>query len=123
MIRVSGVVWFTNIDISKRHEDLILYKKYSAKEYPKFDNYDAINVNKTSDIPIDYEGAMGVPITFLNKYSPEQFEIIDGLNRYSILDGPTLKTRGKYLSQVKGKPIYIRIIIKNKKYGNRTKKN
>ena len=66
---------------------------------------------------------MGVPITFLNKYSPEQFEIIDGLNRYSILDGPTLKTRGKYLSQVKGKPIYIRIIIKNKKYGNRTKKN
>ena len=123
MIRVSGVVWFTNIDISKRHEDLILYKKYSAKEYPKFDNYDAINVNKTSDIPIDYKGAMGVPITFLNKYSPEQFEIIDGLNRYSILDGPTLKTRGKYLSQVKGKPIYIRIIIKNKKYGNRTKKN
>ena len=123
MIRVSGVVWFTNIDISKRHEDLILYKKYNAKEYPKFDNYDAINVNKTSDIPIDYKGAMGVPITFLNKYSPEQFEIIDGLNRYSILDGPTLKTRGKYLSQVKGKPIYIRIIIKNKKYGNRTKKN
>lgn len=115
MIRVSGVVWFTNIDISKRHEDLILYKKYNAKEYPKFDNYKAINVNKTSDIPIDYKGAMGVPLTFLNKYSPEQFEIIDGLNRYSILDGPTIKTRGKYLSQVKGKPIYIRIIIKSKK--------
>jgi hypothetical protein len=115
MIRVSGVVWFTNIDISKRHEDLILYKKYNAKDYPKFDNYKAINVNKTSDIPIDYKGAMGVPLTFLNKYSPEQFEIIDGLNRYSILDGPTIKTRGKYLSQVKGKPIYIRIIIKSKK--------
>jgi hypothetical protein len=58
---------------------------------------------------------MGVPITFLNKYSPEQFEIIDGLNRYSILDGPTVDTQGKYMSQVNGKPIYVRIVIRNKK--------
>lgn len=115
MIRVSGVTWFTNLDISKRHEDLILYKNYSPEEYPKFDHYDAINVDKTSDIPMDYKGAMGVPITFLNKYSPEQFEIIDGLNRYSILDGPTKETQGKYLSQVNGNPIYVRIVIKNKK--------
>jgi hypothetical protein len=115
MIRVSGVTWFTNLDISKRHEDLILYKTYNPKEYPKFDHFDAINVDKTNDIPMDYKGNIGVPITFLNKYSPEQFEIIDGLNRYSILDGPTPETQGKYLSQVHGNPIYVRIVIKNKK--------
>lgn len=115
MIRVSGVTWFTNLDISKRHEDLLLYKKYTPEDYPKFDHYDAINVDKTNDIPMDYKGAIGVPITFLNKYSPDQFEIIDGLNRYSILDGPTEETQGKYLSQVNGNPIYVRIVIKHKK--------
>lgn len=76
MIRVSGVVWFTNLDIAKRHEDLILYKTYTSEEYPNYENYDAINVDKTSDIPLDYDGVIGVPITFLDKYSPEQFEII-----------------------------------------------
>lgn len=76
MIRVSGVVWFTNLDIKKRHEDLILYKTYSPKKYQKYENYDAINVDKTSDIPMDWNGTIGVPITFLDKYSPEQFEII-----------------------------------------------
>ena len=76
MIRVSGVVWFTNLEITKRHEDLILYKKYSPEEYLTYDNYDAINVDITKDIPVDYNGAMGVPITFLDKYNPEQFEIL-----------------------------------------------
>lgn len=76
MIRVSGVQWFTNLDISKRHEDLILYKKYNPEEYPKYENYDAIEVSKTADIPMDYTEAMGVPITFMNKYNPEQFEIL-----------------------------------------------
>lgn len=76
MIRVSGVHWYTNLDIAKRHEELILYKKYTPIEYPKYENYDAINVNKTKDIPMDYEGAMGVPITFLDKYNPDQFQII-----------------------------------------------
>jgi len=76
MIRVSGVVWFTNLNISKRHEDLILYKHYNPEEYPKYDNYDAINVDKTNDIPMDYKGAMGVPITFLDKFNPEQFDIL-----------------------------------------------
>lgn len=75
MIRVSGVVWLTNMKITKRQEDLILYKKYT-KEYPKYDNYDAIEVSKTKEIPLDYEGVMGVPITFLDKYNPEQFEIV-----------------------------------------------
>ncbi len=115
MIRVSGVVWYTNLEINKRHEDLILYKNYSPEEYPKYDNYDAINVDKTKEIPLDYDGKIGVPITFLDKYNPEQFEIIDGLNRYSILDGPTEETKGKYLAQVNGKPTYVRVVIKNKK--------
>lgn len=75
-IRVKGVRWFTNLDYLQRHEELILYKTYNLEEYPKYDNYDAINVNKTADIPCDYDGAMGVPITFLDKYNPEQFEII-----------------------------------------------
>jgi len=114
MIRVSGVVWFTNLDISKRHEELLLYKTYNEEEYPKYDHYDAINVNKTKEIPMDYKGLMGVPLTFLNKYSIDQFEIVDGLNRYSILDGPTDETRGKYMSQVNGKPIYVRIVIRNR---------
>lgn len=76
MIRVSGVVWFTNLDIFKRHEELILYKKYTPEEYPQYDNYNAINVDKTSEIPNDYEGIMGVPITFLDKHNPNQFEIL-----------------------------------------------
>ena len=76
MIRVSGVVWFTNLEIQKRHEDLICVKSYIPEEYPKYENYDAINVDKTVDIPFDYDGAMGVPITFMDKYNPDQFEII-----------------------------------------------
>lgn len=75
-IRVSGVVWFTNLDIKKRHEELILVKRYSPDIYLHYDNYDAINVNKTVEIPCDYSGVMGVPITFLDKYSPDQFEIL-----------------------------------------------
>jgi len=76
MIRVSGVTWYTNLEIKKRHEDLILYKKYNQEEYRKYENMDAINVDKTSDIPMDYDGIMGVPITFMDKYNPTQFEII-----------------------------------------------
>ena len=104
MIRVSGVVWFTNFDINKRHEDLDLYKKYSPEEYPKYDNYDAINVDKTKDIPLDYHGVMGVPITFLDKYNPEQFEIV------KFRKGDDDKDL-----VVNGKSPYFRILIKHKK--------
>ena len=76
MIRVSGVNWFTNLDIPKRYEDLDLVCRYSQEEYPKYDNYDAIEVGKTADIPCNYIGVMGVPITFLDKYNPAQFEIL-----------------------------------------------
>ena len=75
-IRVKSVRWFTNLDYKERHEDLILYRVYSPDEYPSYDNYDAIEVSKTKDIPADYYGAMGVPITFLDKYNPDQFEIL-----------------------------------------------
>ena len=76
MIRVSGVMWFTNLDIKKRHEKMILVKRYSPDEYPKYINYDAIDVTKAADIPFDYAGNMGVPDTFLDKYNPDQFEIV-----------------------------------------------
>ena len=108
MIRVSGVNWFTNLEIQKRHEDLILYKRYNLDEYPKYDNYDAINVDKTSEIPMDYDGAMGVPITFLDKYNPEQFEII-GLDRY-VEDNPRYGHRFTII----GKETYARILIRRR---------
>ena len=76
MARVSTSCWLTNLPVSKHNEELILIKNYTPEEYPKYDNYDAINVNKYTDIPCDYDGAIGVPITFLDKYNPKQFEII-----------------------------------------------
>ena len=75
-IRVKGVRWFTNLDFKERHEDLILYKHFIPEEYPKYDNYDAIEINKVENIPCDYDGVMGVPLTFLDKYNPDQFGII-----------------------------------------------
>ena len=75
-VRVKGVRWFTNLDYKERHEDLILYKHYSPEEYPTYENFDAIDVTSTADIPCDYFGKMGVPITFMDKYNPDQFEII-----------------------------------------------
>lgn len=103
---MGSVVWFTNLDILKRHEDLILYKSYEGNEteFPKFDNYNAINVDKTKDIPMNFNGAMGVPITFLDKYNPEQFEIIKFRKGD---DEKDLSINGKYP--------YFRIIIKKKK--------
>ena len=76
MVRVSTSCWFTNLPVETHKELLTLYKNYSPSNYPKYDNYDAININTYTDIPCDYYGIMGVPITFLNKYNPEQFEIL-----------------------------------------------
>ena len=75
-IRVKGVRWYTNLDFKQRHEDLILVRKYTPDAYLNYDNYDGINVDSTADIPCDYSGMMGVPITFLDKYNPDQFEIL-----------------------------------------------
>ncbi|MDP3881999.1 MAG: adenine-specific methyltransferase EcoRI family protein [Nanoarchaeota archaeon] len=108
LVKFRNVTWFTNLEIGKRHEDLILYKKYygNENEYPKYDNYNAINVDKTKDIPVDYKGVMGVPISFLDKYNPEQFEIIG--NEYDL---KIEKGRG----YIKGKRMYSRIFIRNKR--------
>lgn len=76
LVKFRNVNWYTNLDHSKRHEELPLYKKYNPDEYPKYDNYDAIEVGKTAEIPEDYDGVMGVPITFLDRYCPEQFDIV-----------------------------------------------
>ena len=84
-VRVNGVRWFTNLDYPKRHEDIILYSKYSEEEYPKYINYDAINVDKTKHIPADYFGEVGVPITFMDKYNPDQFEII-GMGKTGMIE-------------------------------------
>lgn len=75
-IRVKGVRWFINLDFPERHQDLILYKSYNPEDYPTYDNFDAIEVGKTKEIPVDYDGLMGVPITFLDKHNPDQFEIV-----------------------------------------------
>lgn len=124
MIRVSGVTWYTNLDIPKRNEELDLVRRYSAEEYPKYDNYDAIEVGKTVDIPCDYAGLMGVPITFLDKYNPKQFEIMWQASGNTRASAPKdiLEKIGYKLNPadrggcgvVKGKRIYSRIIIKNK---------
>ncbi|OYY31118.1 MAG: modification methylase, partial [Sulfurovum sp. 35-42-20] len=118
MIRVSGVVWFTNLEIKKRHEDLMLYKNYTPEEYPTYDNYDAINVNKTKDIPIDYSGVMGVPITFLDKYNPEQFKIL-GMSAsagYSedVVGIPFLGDKDAR-PLINSKNTYARVFIKNRR--------
>ncbi len=99
----GNINWYTNLDIKKRHDELILFKKYNSKDYPKYDNYDAIEVSKVSEIPEDYYGAMGVPITFLDKYNPKQFEII----KFRKGDD------NKDLS-INGKTPYFRIIIKRR---------
>ena len=77
---MGNVVWYTNLDVAKRHENLVLWKKYKAEDYPKYDKYEAINVNRVNEIPMDYAGVMGVPITFLDKHNPDQFEILGVLN-------------------------------------------
>lgn len=114
MIRVSGVNWFTNLEIQKRHEDLILYRKYSLEEYPTYDNYDAINVDKTSEIPMDYDGVIGVPITFLDKYCPSQFEIL-GIMSGARGEGLVNGNDGRVKFYVNGKGVYARILIRRKK--------
>lgn len=115
LAKFGNICWFTNRETTKRHEILPLYKNYTPNEYPRYDNYDAIEVSKVTDIPVDYDGIMGVPITFLDKYNPQQFEIIDGIGRYNILDNEKTKKEGKYLSMINGVAKYFRVIIKHRR--------
>ena len=109
MIRVSGVHWFTNMDIPKIHEEKDYIKQYTPQDYPQYDSFPAINVDKSADIPYNYDGLMGVPITFMDKYNPDQFEILGVLNHGCDsefdLAKPTLN----------GKDLYSRILIRRKK--------
>lgn len=112
--KINGLSrWFTNLDIKKRHEKLVLWKTYTPEEYPKYDNYDVINVNKVAEIPIDYDGVMGVPITFLDKYNPDEFEIV-GWSRHNDLnmDGGYWKKGTCNDALIGGKLVYIRILIR-----------
>ena len=133
-IRVKGVRWYTNLDIKQRHEELILVKRYTSLDYLSYENFDAINVDKTVDIPCDYAGIMGVPITFLDKYSPDQFEIIGlGLANLGLSIGirPYKDEHKKYRKEIQkrgavdgdlymldenGHPVvpYARVLIRNK---------
>jgi hypothetical protein len=107
---MGNILWFTNMDHPKRHEEIPLFKRYNPAEYPAYDNYNAIEVAKTADIPVDYDGAMGVPITFLGKYNPQQFEILGNLGSYAP-DGYSLA--GAIF--INGEKKFKRIVIKRKK--------
>ena len=114
--KVNNAIWFTNIDNKRRNETLDLYRKYDADAYPKYDNYDAIEVSKVSEIPMDYKGIMGVPITFLGKYNPSQFEIL-GITNNSIDNAYALKTNTVGYStwaSINGKNVYSRLLIRSR---------
>ena len=126
-IRVKGVRWYTNLDYVERHTDLDLWKKYTPAEYPTYVNYDAINVNTTADIPCDYYGKIGVPITFMDKYNPDQFEIIG----ISLTEANPISNYAEEGTYSKGGPsfylknsketydrLYTRIVIRRKQNGN-----
>jgi hypothetical protein len=120
--------WYTNIDHKKRNEELDLYRTYNENDYPHYDNYDAIEVSKVSEIPMDYDGVMGVPITFLDKYCPSQFEIVGGFNGYKECDYENSLLCGtptEYIDKngvtkiwngptINKKSIYYRILIKRR---------
>lgn len=125
--KFGNKLWYTNLDIKKRHEKLILWQRYyddngnplpdAEERYPHFDElHDVVNVNKVSDIPNDYFGFIAVPITFLDKYNPEQFELIDALNRYTILDyfevNADVQNRHSHCCNIHGKSTYYRIVIR-----------
>ena len=124
-VRVRGPRWFTNLDYRERHSDIVLVRHYTPEEYPKYANYDAIEVSKTADIPCDYYGEMGVPITFLDKYNPDQFEII-GSSRWLGRPMSEIAPKGSYVSggirfylQISATPplfrcLYDRIVIRRK---------
>lgn len=117
--KVPAISIFTNLDIRKRYERLVLWKNYTSEQYPKYDNYDAINIDKVSEIPCDYDGVMGVPITFLSSYNPEQFEILDLVNRYMIYDyfgvNENVKLRHSHCCNLNGKALFSRVLIRRRR--------
>lgn len=118
LIRVSGVVWYTSLDHDKRHQEMILVQRYSGSEaaYPRYDNYDAIEVSRTQNIPADYEGAMGVPITFLTKYNPKQFDIVGATESEGkgFSGGLWKPESGVAQAMIDGGKVYKRLFIRNR---------
>ena len=115
-VKVPAISWFTNLEHYKRNEEIILFKKYNENDYPKYDNFDAINIDKVKEIPCDYKGLMGVPITFMNKFNPKQFELIDNSNNLAgdiIIKGKLKKNPGRFY--INGKRLYERLVIRNRK--------
>ncbi len=125
---LGNICWYTNLDTAKRHQGLLLFKPYNEEEYPKYDNYEAIEVSKIADIPCDYDGVMGVPITFLDKYNPDQFEVLgitdrqnsSGLRtkKYTVEDSPKyndLNARSVLKTPDGYKQVYARILIRKKR--------
>lgn len=106
--RMGNICWYTNLDTERRHEDMILFRQYDPLKYPKYDNYDAIEVSKTADIPCDYYGVIGVPITFMTKHNPEQFSIVGVLNSGSANKYDFAK------AVLNGKQLYARVLIQRK---------
>jgi hypothetical protein len=114
--KFGNICWYTNLKHKKRNEELILYKEYNEKEYPKYDNYDAINVDKVKEIPVNYQGVMGVPITFLDHYNPKQFGMLDA-NDFIIGNKAPIKKYGLIKDKdgaINGKAVYARILIRKK---------
>lgn len=109
---MGRICWFTNLDHQKRHEEIILYKRYTPEEYPQYDNFDAINVDRIQEIPVDWSGLMGVPVTFLTKYNPDQFEIM-GIDE-DFLSHHTGGASSRFY--VDGKRKYARIVIRNRRF-------
>ena len=112
MGRLASACWYTNLDHAKRHEKLVLWKNYNAQDYPKFDNFDAINVNKIAEIPVDYNDIMAVPITYLDKHNPSEYDIVGCTYSYGIPNGWDKNTNMNPV--IDGKTIYKRILIRKK---------
>lgn len=112
--KFGNICWYTNLDTTKRHEELILYRQYTPEHYPFYDNYNAINIDKVTDIPCDYYGYMGVPITFLDKYNPNQFDILGIMNTGE--ENPGIRYPGTPHGRplVNGVEKYLRILIRRK---------
>ena len=111
---LGNICWFTNLDIAKRNDELILYKTYNEEEYPKYDNYNAINIDKLKDIPKDYKGIMGVPITFINKYSPFQFKLLGIMNTGEKNKGIRYEGTPHGRPIINGKEKYLRVLIQKR---------
>lgn len=112
---LGTICWFTNLDLAKRHEDIVLYRQYSEEAYPHYDNYSAIEVKKVSDIPCDYDGVMGVPITFMDKYNPDQFEIIGMGEDNGTGHSGGVWNGGSKSCLINGKAVFKRIFIRRKR--------